>query len=95
MDGIYLYFVNIVLNICYWDFNSLPNENILALTKLKGFAEDKLRQTKCDSKNEFVFGRIESIVGKGENVGYQHFLLVPQCYQQVSYTRLLKVVIVL
>ena len=25
----------------------------------------------------FVFGRVESTVGKGENAGYQHFLLLP------------------
>ena len=23
---------------------------------------------------------LENIVGKGENAGYQHFLLVPQCF---------------
>ena len=23
-------------------------------------------------------------VGKGENVGYQHFLLVPQCFEKAS-----------
>ena len=25
-----------------------------------------------------VFGMVENIVGKGENAGYQHFLLFPQ-----------------
>ena len=29
----------------------------------------------------FVFDRIENIVGKGENAGYQHFLLFPQHFQ--------------
>ena len=26
----------------------------------------------------FVFDRVKNIVGKGENTGYQHFLLFPQ-----------------
>ena len=32
----------------------------------------------------FVSERMESIVGKGENAGYQHFLLFPQCFQKAS-----------
>ena len=32
----------------------------------------------CDSN------RVENIVGKGENAGYQHFLLFPQCFQRSS-----------
>ena len=28
-----------------------------------------------------VFKRVENNAGKGENVGYQHFLLVPHCFQ--------------
>ena len=27
----------------------------------------------------------ENIMGKGENAGYQHFLLFPQCYQKASF----------
>ena len=27
-----------------------------------------------------VFERIENTVGKGENTGYQHFLLFPHCF---------------
>ena len=33
----------------------------------------------------FVFERVENIVGKGENAGYQHFLLFLQCFQKASY----------
>ena len=33
---------------------------------------------------KFVFGRVENIVGKGENAGNQHFLLFPQCFQKGS-----------
>ena len=35
-------------------------------------------------KFEFILGRVENIVGKGENGGYQHFLLFPQCFQKAS-----------
>ena len=27
----------------------------------------------------------ENIVGKGENAGYQHFLLFPQCFEKASF----------
>ena len=39
----------------------------------------------------FVFDRVENIVGKGENDGYQHFLLFPQCFQKGLYPGSLKV----
>ena len=32
-----------------------------------------------------VFDRVENIVGKGENAGYQHFLLFPQCFEEASF----------
>ena len=28
-----------------------------------------------------VFDKAENFMEKGENAGYQHFLLVPQCFQ--------------
>ena len=28
----------------------------------------------------FLYGRVENIVGKGENAGYQHFILFSQCF---------------
>ena len=34
----------------------------------------------------FVFDRVENIVGKGENAGYQHFLLFPQCFPKGFYS---------
>ena len=73
-------------------FNSLPNNKILDQSKLKALADDKINVTE---KLKFVSGRVENSMGKGENAGYQHFLLFPQCFQKVSYTGLLKVVIVL
>ena len=36
----------------------------------------------------------KNIVGKGENAGYQHFLLFPQRFQKTSYTGSLKLGIV-
>ena len=58
---------------------------------MKGFADDKINMTQ---KSDFVLGRVENIVGKGENAGYQHFLLFEQCFQKASYTWSLKVRIV-
>ena len=42
----------------------------------------------------YIFYMIENIVEKGENAGYQHFLLFSQCFQKSSYPRSLKVRIV-
>ena len=33
---------------------------------------------------QFFPDREENIVGKGENAGYQHFLLFPRCFQKAS-----------
>ena len=33
-------------------------------------------------KNRSFFGKVENIVGKAENAGYQHFLLFPPCLQK-------------
>ena len=41
-----------------------------------------------------VFDRVENIVGKGENAGYQHFLLFPQCFVKASFPDTPKGVIV-
>ena len=71
--------------------NSLPHNKILDWSKLKAFADDKLNATE---KLKFVLGRVENIVGKGENAGYQHFLLFPQCFQKPSLSGSLKVGIV-
>ena len=44
----------------------------LEWSKLKTFADDKMSVAQ---KLKFVYGKVENIVGKGENAGYQHFLL--------------------
>ena len=41
-----------------------------------------------------VFDTAENIVGKGENAGYQHFLLFPQCFGKATFPDLSKGVIV-
>ena len=46
-------------------------------SKSKAFADEKI---KVAQKLKSASGRIEKIVGKGENAGYQHFLLFPLCF---------------
>ena len=57
--------------------NSLPYDKILDWTKLEAFVDDKLSVAKMIIS---LFGMVENIVGKGENAGYQHFLLFLQCF---------------
>ena len=42
----------------------------------------------------FVLDKMENIMGKEENAGYQHILLFPQCFQKAISLELLKVEIV-
>ena len=72
-------------------FNSLPNSKILDWSKFKAFADINLSVTQ---KSKFLLERMENIVGKGENAGYQHFLLFPQCFHKASAYGSLKVGIV-
>ena len=58
---------------------------------MKAFADDKIIMTE---KLNFLEGWVESKMGKGENAGYQHFLLLPQCLPKASISRSLKVGIV-
>ena len=58
--------------------NSLPNDKTLDLTRFKAFADDKIILTQ---KLKLMMGRVENIVGKGENAGYHHLLLFPQRFQ--------------
>ena len=57
-------------------------KNIVDLSKLKAFTDEKIE---CYSKVEMHIGRSENIVGKGENAGYQHFLLFPPHFQKASF----------
>ena len=72
-------------------FNSLPNDILLDFSKLKAFAEEKIN---VRENLKFVLGGMENIVEKGENAGYQHFLVFQQCFQKACFSRSLKVMIV-
>ena len=72
-------------------FNSFPNDKISNLSKLKAFTDDKIN---VPLMTILVFKWVENIVRKGENAGYQHFLLFPQCFQKASSSGSLKVWIV-
>ena len=51
------------------------------MTKLKACADDKLNVAEMTVS---VFDSVENTVGKGENAGYQHFLLFPQSFPKPS-----------
>ena len=61
------------------------------MTKLRAFADNKLNIAEMMI---FLLDRVENTVGKGENAGYQHFLLVLQCFPKPSFLGPLKVGIV-
>ena len=67
--------------------HSLPNGKILDWSRFKEFAEDKINVTE---NIEFLLERLENIVGKGENAGYQHFLLFAQPFSKGLSLRVLK-----
>ena len=72
-------------------FNLIPNSTFLDVTILKALADYKLNVAKMTIS---LFDRAENTVGKGENAGYQHFLLNPQCFPKLSNSGSLKVGIV-
>ena len=51
------------------------------MTKLKAFADEKLNVAEMMTS---LFDTIENNVVKGENAGYQHFLLFPRCFPKPS-----------
>ena len=67
--------------------NPLPNDKILDWSKLKAFADDKIN---VSENLKFVLGRVENIVGKGENDGYQHFLFFPTMFSKRFFPRVVK-----
>ena len=73
-----------------YSLTCLPNDTFLDWSKL-AFADDNVNVTQ---NLKFVLGRVDNIVGKGENGGYQHFLLFPQCFQKPFSSGSLKVGIV-
>ena len=72
--------------------NSLPHDGNLDWLKLRAFADDKIKVTE---KLKFVTSeKVENTVGKGENSGYQNFLIFLQCFQKASFSKASKVGIV-
>ena len=63
--------------------NSLPNDKIFDISKMKAFADNKINVIE---KIKFVLGRGENIVGRGENAGYQRFLLFTQYFQKATFS---------
>ena len=61
-------------------FNSFPNNEILDRSKSKAFAGHKINVTE---KLKFVWGKVENMVGKGDNAHSQHFLF--ECFQKNSF----------
>ena len=47
------------------------------MTEFKAYVDKKINSTPLF---QFVFDRVENIVGKGENAGHQHFLLFLKCF---------------
>ena len=67
--------------------DSLPNDSIVDSSRFKALEDEKLDMTQ---KLKFALGRVENILFKGENAGYQHFLLFPQYFQEAIFSRSLK-----
>ena len=62
--------------------NSLPNDKIFDLPKLKAFLDDTFRVAEMV---KYFFDRVKSIVGKGENAGFKHFLLLTKCFKKAFF----------
>ena len=59
---------------------TLPNDKILDQFQFERLCR---RQNKCRYEINFVMGRVEKIVGKGENAGCQHFSPFPTMFSKV------------
>ena len=55
---------------------------MLDWSKFEPFADGKMNVT---LKQKFSLGLVENFVGKGENAGYQHFLLFPLRFQKLCF----------
>ena len=65
--------------------NPLPDDNVLTLSQLRAFADDKIKyyltlyQT-IPGLHGLLKKAFKNIVENGENAGNQHFLLFPQSF---------------
>ena len=64
---------------------------VLDSSKLKAFADKKIDLNEI---SKLILGRVENVVGKGENAVHQHFLLFRQNFQKPPLFESLKVRIV-
>ena len=77
----------------YWfgmflhSLNPLQNDKILDQSKFKADADRKINVIQ---NLNFILGKVENILGKGENAGYRHFLLFPKCFLKASFSRVAK-----
>ena len=69
--------------------NSLPNNKILNLSKLKAFADDKINVSQ-----KLKFGKSRKHCRKRRKCWLPAFSFFPQCFQKLSFLGLLKVGIV-
>ena len=68
-----------------WEWvNSLPHDKILDWSKFKAFANDKVIVTQ---NLKLSLGRVENIVGKLENAGYEHFCPFPTMFSKAFLSR--------
>ena len=88
---IYLFGSERVKALFQWFMNSLLKDKNMDLSKFKAFEDYKIN---VKEKLKFELGSVENIVENGENAGYLHFLLFPQCFLTASFSRSLKVGIV-
>ena len=54
---------------------------------MKAYVDNK---TNVSEKWKYVLGRVENIVGKGENAGYQHLLLFPTWFSKGFFLKVIK-----
>ena len=62
-------------------FNPFSYDKIWDMTESKVFADNKLN---IDKMQISLLHRVGNTEEKGENAGYQHFLLFPQCFPRPS-----------
>ena len=87
-------FYNLTASVFEACVNLYQLTKFLDLSQLKAFADDIVNMSEVIEKLKFVLERVENSLGKGENAGYQHFLLFPECLQKASFSRWLRVGIV-
>ena len=63
--------------------NPLADVKFLNLSETEAFSENNFSVVQV---MQFLLANLENIVKKkGENAGYQHFLLFPQCFQKTLF----------